>query len=259
MPYVNRRTYRKRPGLTKRIARSRPRAYNNKRNLLSLTKKVNKIQRKVGARNMHGIFQKSGDVMMSSGYNKHQIILPTSQPGETQMNQVFQTDISIMARQTFNIKSVSILWKAYPNNEESAVDATICLIAPKSRKILSEVYNATTGGLNLVSGKDYVVNNGLVMVNLQRFKMHYYKKTVTVAQDGPQQEEFPVRSNNGYIKLRNLNWKIYNRTANWDDTPTNDLPYYMRIFLLCFNNNNVADLEYPKFKYNALIKGLIHD
>lgn len=209
-------------------------------------------------RNMHGIFNKNHDIAVTSNYVHCQLLLPTSQPGESAMSQVFQTDTSILSRQTFLVKNIKCMYRLYPNNEEEPVECTVTCIAPKSRKILNEVYSSLTGALSLVSGTDYVINNGVVLLNLQRFHLYHYKRTMTVGQDGPEGQQFPIASNRGGFTIRK-NWKIYNRTGNWDDVPTNDLPYYMRVFVVVFNNNSSVDIEWPKFAQNTIIQGLVCD
>jgi hypothetical protein len=207
---------------------------------------------------MHGIFNKSHDIAITSNYVHMQLLLPTSQPGESAMSQVFQTDTSILSRQTFKMKSLKCMYRVYPNNEESPIEVTVTCIAPKSRKILSEAYSALTGALTLSVGTDYVITNGVVMLNLQRWHLHHYKRTMTVAQDGPDELQYPLASNRGGFKITK-NWVIYNRTGNWDDVPSNDLPYYQRVFLVVFNNNSGVDIEWPKIAQNTIIQGLVCD
>jgi len=194
------------------ILSKKPTAAVQRKQILELKRNQDGLKRKVNMRNMYGIFNKNHDVAVTSNYVHMQLLLPTSQPGESAMTQVFQTDSSILSRQTFLVKSVKCIYKVYPNNEEDPVDCTITCIAPKSRKILNEVYNPLTGALSLASGTDYVINNGLALINKQRFTLHHYRRTQTVAQDGLDDSPFPIRSNSGSFKIQK-NWKIYNRTG----------------------------------------------
>lgn len=240
------------------ILSKKPTADVQRKQILELKRNQDGLKRKVNMRNMHGIFNKNHDVAVTSNYVHMQLLLPTSQPGESAMAQVFQTDSSILSRQTFLVKSIKCIYKVYPNNEEEPVDCTVTCIAPKSRKILNETYSPLTGALSLVQGTDYVINNGLTLVNKQRWTLHHYRRTMTVGQDGDLGTQFPIRSNSGSFTIKK-DWKLYNRTGNFDDIPSNDLPAHQRVFLVVFNNNSGVDLEWPKFKHNTLIQGLVMD
>lgn len=260
MPYV--RTTRRinyRPRRTvRRVLRGKPKVSKNKSAIYTLSRKVNKIQRRVGARTHHMIFGKTHNVNVTTSYIKQQLILPQSQPGETAWTQIFNMDSSGFSNHELMIKSIHTEYKVDPADEESPIDITVTLIAPKSRKIYEDTYNATTGALSLVSGTDYYMEDGLCLVNKQRWKLYHYRRTTTVQQDGTQGLEFPVSSNNGRIKLTNLNWKIVNQNGNWNQVNPDDLPYYMRLFFVVFNNNNPLDFESPVFKQATVMKCVTH-
>lgn len=263
MPYVRRtrRITRRSPRTARSIIRGKPRATKNKAAIYSLTKKVNKISRTVNQRTLHATFGKSGDYNVSNAlvnYGYNQLILPQALPGESAWTQIFDLDTSVSFLSTLKIKSIHTEYKVYPANEEAPIDTTVVLIAPKSRKILESAYNMTTGALALTSNVDYYINNGMVLINLKRWKLHHYKRTMTVKQDGTQELEFPVRSNMGKVSLRNLNWQIKNTNGNWNQVSPDVLPAYMRLFFVTFNNNSFSDLESPAFKHATIIKATAH-
>lgn len=256
-----RKNFRRSMSSAKSINRRKPTANNQKAQILSLSKKVNRINRTVGARTLHATFGKSGDYNVSNaltnfGYN--QLILPQAVTGDPAWTQIFDLDTSVSFLSTLKIKSLHTEYKVYPANEEAPIDCTVTLLAPKSRKILESAYNSTTGVLNLTSNVDYYINNGMVLINLRRWKLHHYKRTMTVKQDGTQELEMPVRSNMGKVSLRNLNWTIKNTNGNWNQVSPEVLPYYMRLFFVTFNNNSFSDLESPAFKHATIIKATAH-
>lgn len=259
MPYVrrtNRAPYR-RGGSTRRSIRGRPAAYKSQRGLYSLTKKVNQMQRKVNSRNHQALFSKQHNQDLTSNYDQFEILVPKATVNETAMTQVFNTDSSILSRSLLKVKEITTIWQVNPNSEVENIDITVTCLAPKSRKVLSETYSPITGALSLVEGTDYVFVDGLALVNKLRWKVHYYKRTTTVAQDGPDNLALPLPGNKGYFKLRNLNWQIKNTVANWDDFPTDLLPYFQRLFMIVFNNNSALDIAFPSFKSQSIIKGLV--
>lgn len=256
-----RRTSRRPYRTARRIIRGKPRASKNKNAIYALTKKVNRIQRKVQARTLHGTFSKTADFNVSSAlsaYGYQQLICPVAATGNPAWSQVFDLDTSVNFVSTLKIKSLHMEYKIYAANEESPIDTTVVLIAPKSLKVLKEVLNPLTSELTLQLNRDYINNQGMVLINLQRFKLHYYKRHITVKQDGSQELEFPMVRNLGKIKKTGLNWTIKNRNGNWNQVSTNDLPYYMRLFIVTLNNNSYGDLESPAFKHSTIIKCTAH-
>jgi len=263
MPYVRnyRRTYRRPARTARRIIRGKPRATKNKAAIYQLTRKVNRIQKKVNARTLHATFSKTGDFNVSnavSNFGYQQIICPVAATGNPAWAQVFDLDTSVQFLSTLKIKSIHMEYKVYSANEESPIDTTVVLMAPKSRKVLEESLNFSTGQLTLQTNKDYINNAGCVLVNLQRWKLHYYKRHITVAQDGLGELEFPMTRNLGKIKKTNLNWTIKNRNGNWNQVSPNDLPVHQRLFIVTFNNNSFADLESPGFKHSTIVKCTAH-
>lgn len=260
MPYVHRtrRSTGRRGGSTRRAIHGRPAAYKNQRGLYALTKKVNQMQRKVNTRNHQALFSKQHNSDLSSNYDQFEILVPKATVNETAMSQVFNTDSSILSRSLLKVKEITTIYQLNPNSEVENIDITVTCIAPKSRKVLSETYSEITGALSLVEGTDYVFVDGLALVNKLRWKVFHYKRTTVVSQDGDDNIALPLPGNKGYFKLKNLNWQIGpNRTGNWDDIETNTMPYYMRLFMIVFNNNSVVDLQFPSFKSQSVIKGLV--
>ena len=257
---LNYRSTRRSTRSARRIIRGKPGTAKNQAGIRTLARKVARIQKTVNARTLTGTFAKSGDFDVSSAlvsYANQQLITPLSGSGTAAWSQVFDLDTSVQFMSTLNIKSMNMQYKFYPGDEESPIDCTLCLITPKTRKVLEDTFNESTGALNLTSNVDYYINNGMVLINLRRWKLHHYKRTVTVLQDGTQGLEYPVATNPGSCKLK-LNWKIHNTNGNWSQVSQNDFVYYMRLFIVTFNNNSFSDLEAPSFKHSTIFNCTAH-
>lgn len=253
---LNYRSTRRSTRSARRIIRGKPRVAKNQAGIRTLARKVAKIQKIQNARTHHATFAKSGDFDVSStlvSYATQQLITPLSGAGTAAWTQVFDQDTSIQFSNTLNIRSMNMQYKFYPGDEESPIDCTLCLITPKTKKVLEDTFNESTGALTLTSNVDYYINNGMVLMNLRRWKLHHYKRTVTVQQDSAQGLEWPVSTNPGSCKLK-LNWKIHNTNGNWSSVSQNDFVYWMRLFLITFNNNSMGDLESPSFKHSTIFQ-----
>lgn len=236
----NRRTYR--PSQSKK--------------LYALTKRVNKIQHKQNTRTLGLMFKKNDDFNVSQQYNQRQLIVPTTTGGNTAWSQVFGSNANAQESRSLTIKSMKMEYKLAAGDEESLINYTVMMITPKTRKVYKETYNETTGLLNLIVDQDYVMVNGMALINKARFKIHYYRRHHTVQQAANQSQnmDWPIKGNIGKISLKNLNWRIRNTQGSWQDVLTNELPIYMRLFLIIFNDNSAFDLEYGTFSYTSLMQ-----
>lgn len=237
--------------------KGRATANKNKNNLIQLNRKVNQINRVVKGRTHNAIFTKGHDSNLAANYDHFEILCPTATPHETAMTAVFNTDSSILSRSKLLVKGITTKYTVSAADEQDPVMVTVTLLAPKTQKVLQETYSTSTGVLNLTSGVDYVMTGGIPLVNKLRWKIHHYRRTQTMGQDGDDLIPNPVGNMSNTVKLRNLNWEIVNHTGNWDDVPTAQLPPYMRLFYVVFNDNSVGDLTFPTFTQNTLIMGSV--
>jgi len=259
MPYVNRsnrNTYR-RPRTTRRVLRRKPTIYKRQPSIATLTKKVNQLSYKQQQKQLPLLFKKNDDFNLSSNFVDKLMVAPTGIPGHTAWTQVFGANANASESRQLTIKSMHMKYDLTAGDEESLINHTITMITPKSRKVLRETFNENTGQLNLVSDQDYIIENGMALVNKTRWNVRYYKRhhTVQIAPAGSD-ITMPIKDNIGSINLNNLNWSIKNTQGSWQDVTTHELPYYMRCFLVCFNNNSNFDLEYPTFAHTTLYKCL---
>ena len=258
MPYVRksgRSSYRSSRSVT-RTVRGKPKATKNRNAIYKLSRKVNKLQSQNNRRTLGLMFKKADDFNLASNYIHRQLVVPTSITGSTAWTQVFGNNTNAEESRSLTIKSLHMEYKLAAGDEESLINHTIMAITPKTRKVYKETFNETTGLLSLVSDQDYVMVNGMALINKARWKIHFYKRHHTVQQAANQANnvDYPIKANMGKIVLKNLNWRIRNTQGPWTDVSTNELPIYMRIFLICFNDNSGFDLEYPTFSYSSLFK-----
>ena len=240
MPYA-RKYSRSRASSAKSIRRRRPTASNQKSQILSLSKKVAKVQRLTRQTIERQQFSQAYVKNLASNYTV-QTITPTASWGA-----VFGANQNLYDSQNLVVDSLHMEYKIEPNTENDKCDITMVVLSAKSKKVLEETSNLTSFTINT----DYVMYDGLCLVNLKRFKVHHYKRTQTITQQNVSTDEATgsyttliQRNNIGRFKHK-INHKIKNTLGSWDDVETSDFPYYMHTVIVWFNNNSSIDLAYP--------------
>ena len=254
MAYGNRSRTIKRS--TRNYRRTPARTTKNKGAIIRLQKRVNKIAYKQRERTLPLMFSKQDDYNLASSYNIRQLFVPKNIVGSSGWFKVFGSNANAEESRVLKVNSVNIQYQLYPSSEESLVDHTVMILTPKSKKVFDEVFNPITGAITLTNDTDYVMIQGVALINKQRFKIHHYKRNMTVMQDGgsgTQDLAYPIPMNMCKVNLK-LGWKVKNTLGPWTDVDTNSLPHWMRLFMVVFNNNSALDLEYPALKYTALFK-----
>ena len=254
MAYGNRsRTFKR---TTRNYRRTPARTSKNKGAIIRLQKRVAKIAYKQRERTLSLMFSKEDDYNLASSYNIRQLFVPKNIVGSTGWFQVFGSNQNATESRVLKVNSVNIQYQLYANTEEALIDHTVMILTPKSKKVFDEVFNPVTGAITLTNNTDYVMLQGMALINKNRFKVHHYKRNMTVQQDGgsgTQEVGYPLPMNICKVNLK-LGWKIKNTLGAWTDVDTNSLPHWMRMFMVVFNNNSAIDLEYPAIKYTALFK-----
>lgn len=244
MVYVrnSRRSNRRSNRSPRRIIRGKPAASKNKSAIYALTKKVNKISRTVSSRTQRLTYSQQQDFNLSEEYTVKSLTPLSS------WTKVFGDNINAQEANKLICKSAHCKYTLYTNTEGALIDVTVCVITPKSLK----VYNETSGMNTFTPGTDYVsvANGTCVLVNLKRFKMHYYKRHQTSGRTSSSETGlYNGICNLQSINLRNKNWPIKNTVGDWDDVSITQLPYYMHAKMVVFNNNAGGDLEYPALRF----------
>lgn len=133
------------------------------------------------------------------------------------------------------------------NNEEGEIQFTAFLISPKN----SRGQVALSGTVpTLVADQDYYTYAGKTYLNLNAFKIHAMKRFTLTGGDGADMQadkivkRFRLKAYHKGRVVENTDgsWKSLSRPGE----PSDDL------FLVCFNNNSVADLENPRWDWNVL-------
>lgn len=227
-------------------------ARTQKAQILSLSKKLTKVERKQHERSEHQTFAVTEKLSLAGYYNQRQLILPMSVPGQGSWTLIFGTNANLNESNSIKIKNITMKYTFDSANEENHTTITMFIITPKTRKVLQESYNLNSGDLNLISGTDYEMINGMALINKKRWKIHKYHRTETLMQGDSSVRHFPLKSNNGSFTM-NPNWIIKSTTGVWSSVPADNLPLYMRMFVVCFNDNSAFDAESPTFTHNTLI------
>lgn len=239
---------------TPRSTHRRPYRPSQSKKLYTLTKRVNKIQYKQRLRTLPLLFKKNDDFNLAANYIDRLMICPTGVPGHTAWTQVFGANTNASESRCLTIKSLHMKYELTAGDEESLINHTVVMVTPKSRKVLRETLNEATGALTMVVDQDYILENGMAIINKLRWNIKYYKRHMTVQQPPAGSDiTYPLKSNMGSINLK-CNYKIKNTQGVWGDVTTHEMPYYSRLFLVCFNNNSSIDLEYPTFAHTTLYK-----
>lgn len=137
-------------------------------------------------------------------------------------------------------------------NEPDTTQFTIFLVS--LRDSIGSTFVPSSGALSLSSGLHYVIRGGLVLVNKKIFKIHKTKRVV-LTNHGTSLANPSAQSQGGtdarfYWKLQ-ANNTIINPTGDWKSMSSAQDPS-KQVYMLIFNDNVTADLQSPKFQFNAV-------
>lgn len=137
-------------------------------------------------------------------------------------------------------------------NEPDTTQFTIFLVSLKDT--IGSTFAANSGALALSSGSHYVVRGGLVLLNKKIFKIHKTKRVV-LTNHGTSLAAPSAQTQGGtdarfYWKLR-ANNQIQNPTGDWKSLRSAQDPS-KQIYMLIFSDNSSADLQSPKFQFQAV-------
>jgi len=156
-------------------------------------------------------------------------------------------------------KSMTIQLKFSCGNELSNVNYTMFLVSLKDSANDGDMWDPTTGDLELVPGTHYTPSVsstlGQVMINRKCFNIHYYKR-FTIGNNGSALTSATARGQLLSERIFTLKKKL----GNWIYNPTGDVWGNMatardpskQYYLLIFNDDNAGDLEYQNVAYNIV-------
>lgn len=272
MPYA--RKYRKPAkrsmSSVKSIRRRRPTAGNQKRQLVSLSKKVNQLSRVQKRRTtnvMYGITEKQTLGSISSAYVQHGLMNFTGQSGGSSWEPIFGT-ANVDNKNNLKLKRMSLHYWIHNNDEVSGIHSTICIMAPKTREVFTDFStNGLVAGLDYYSGQ-YPSNDplhGQVIINFKRWKVYHFRRVLTVGAidaDGTVEQASGLRIVEGK-KTLNLNWTLKNLSnssnTSWKDLDYNDLPYFMHLFMFVFSDCSPTDGDSGEIRTEGIITGSTYD
>lgn len=242
--------YRARRGVggARRIARTRPTASNQKRQLLAMSRDISRVKRDLKDQTQMVQYAKSavsgvtGDVATFGLF-------------DASMNSVFGQSTNAQEASKITFKKMNLQLRVFPANEAALCDFTIFVITPKTFK----VYQETSGMSGWTHGTDYYQQGGLTFMNLKRFHVHKVWKNISTAGAlntvGGTIHLASTHDARRYMKHRcNITLQTHS-DASWKDISESELPLNSRYRLLAFNNNSGLDAENPKVEFNCLWTG----
>lgn len=145
-------------------------------------------------------------------------------------------------------------------NEPANVDYTCALISFK--KNAQQLYNPTTGTLNITDGPHYRLTGGMCMLNKQLMNIHYYRRftmgnnniALTTVNGVGDTTRICI---NDYVKIKPnkfiTNPGIVGTNGDIDQLQA-DMDPTGQYYFLIFNNNSTADLESPSIDWQSVHK-----
>lgn len=242
MPSGNRRKYRKSASSARAISTRKPTASNQRSQILSLSRQVNRLSRRQSNTTEKVAYFKTFNETVSAQYNT----IPLVQPNSGWVASFGASD-NVTESRKINIKNIFLDFKAIPNNEDSCVDFTIFLVTPKNNQVMRE-----TGSMGAFSesAKDYKFLEGIVMMNPKRYNIHKTWRVQTQVQEnyisptasGTQKVSFRNARRTHYMPFKRT---IRNTSGTWQQVINAEIPISSALTLLVFNNNVTTDGQSP--------------
>ena len=248
MVQYKRRYGKRRASSIKSISTRRPTASNQRSQLLSLSKKVNTLQRKQGDITEKVFYQFKSDATISSNYAAYPLVRPYS--GWTN---VFGESDNVLESRKLTIAKVNLDFQISPHTEMSEIDYTIFLVTPKNNKVMRE----TSGMQNFyqTSNQDYAFNNGITFMNPKRYTIHKVwrcntRAIRTLIATPNSTSGASLKSVRRYHSMP-FRHQLRNSTGTWKEIENDEIPISSALTLIAFNNNASIDLEHPSLKFTA--------
>jgi len=233
------------------IITKRPSARNQKRQILALNKKVNKVQRATRSISytIYHTLQFGGS--MVAPYSSHAMITPAG------WSEIFGAPNAGIGGK-YTGKSLKIDYEIIASTEHSRVTCTVIFASPKNAKVVSETGGMTTALCQPVIGVDYVVMDGKARLNPKRWNVH---KVHHVSTQPIVTESLGIEYINNTGKGRRSFYmknpfRINNRTGSWYTVDDWEVTPSQRLHCYVFNDN-LSTLEgTPKISLNMVASGV---
>lgn len=257
--YAKRKPGYKRPISAKRVLMRRSTSSTTQRGQIAkLAYQISRLKRSTGlvTAGKKVSFSLGINTNVSQNWTGRNLFCPKSSTGLTVWTNQFDFSVGALSTNILKIHSMYMPYEISSGDEAAKVDHTIVVMAPKSKQVLEETMNWTTGNKTLTLGVDYVYQNGVYTINNERWKIYHMKRTSTV-QDYINYTPQYRPGNKGTVYLKNLNWTLKTPSGDlngWANVATKLWPYYCHLMLFCFNNNSPVDLQYPVLKATPVFK-----
>lgn len=156
-------------------------------------------------------------------------------------------------------KSMTIQMKFSCGSELSNVNYTMFLVSLKDAANDGDMWDPTTGDLELTPGVHYTPNVsstlGQVMINRKCFNIHYYKRFTI----GNNDVALTTATARGQLLSERI-FTIKKKLGHWITNPTGDVWGNMstardpskQYYILIFNDDNSIDIQYQNLAYNIV-------
>ena len=241
MPYARRYTRRTKAATNKKILARRPTANNQKYQLLSLNKKVNRLSRHSSNLTERVFYQSKADSTLTSNYVSYPLVTPYSG-----WHNVFGESDNVTESRKINISKVNLDFHLSPHTEMSEIDYTIFLVTPKNNKVMRET--SAMNNFYQTSNQDYAYNNGIVFMNPKRYNIHKVWRCNTVAQrtlvaTPNSTSGTALKTFRRHMKM-SFRHQLRNSTGTWKQIENDEIPISSALTLIAFNNNLGVELKY---------------
>ena len=262
MPYARKYKSRGKSAATNRkIVSRKPTASNQKYQILSLNKKVNKLSRRISD-NTYKVMNKAS--LSESNFASNAYIYNlTNIPSWTS---VFGETDNTEEGGKYKSSKMTIDFAITTATETESVVWTLFICTPKTQKVAEESASSS-GTLSVLSdGKDYTMVEGKALMNLKRWNVHYCSRGATTPVVTEAQSNVPtvmtnfvneVRPARRFINIRKPNIHVINRDGLWNAVSPDKMNHNQRYTAMLFNNNASTLEGSPRFSMTVLHTGVV--
>ena len=247
----------------KKIARAKPTAMAQKKQIFSLQKQVTRLNK--AALNQYVpsyFFGRIGTSAIADGYNEWQIVDPSL------MTEWHSNKTSDLTGSHAFLKFINVRGQITGGNEADAINRLgLYIVKPiESGFTRSEVDTSYGTSITNTDQKDYttmVGTDGFVSWNPNRWKIlhrkHYLLKAETPHVSSDLSVPSCVRTFNFNIKLntRLFQPKTGASSQSWRDMISGDVPFRNKIYFVVFTDNASSDSQNPDIDFNLQYRTLI--
>lgn len=243
----------------KSILRRKPTAATQRRQILALSSKVNKVAKRVAENRVKATFKlKNSDPidikksLDASLANHYYTVVDFTPLFPSNLDLIYKDSMgaeqTIEEGHTLKFKHFGFQWSMTAGSDRHS-DMLIVLMHAKSQKVFDETAKMTTFTENV----DYTRRGAMFSINTDRFKVHYARRVRTASNGagGSDNLQIPIKPFSGYYS-RSLNWKIKSKTGYWMNVLADQMPAFMKQKLVIFNDNGPAESNQPYFSYPQL-------